>query len=326
MTGNRVGKATREQYEPLLTSDEIDTVRNYIVSQVATQQTSGDVSQHPRERVRDSSEAIFENFEEARVLITLSPQSTTFIPRDPTNMYRGFRDQMDQLWKIAKSSTQPHLLIWIFSLGNQTFDDDGGSQARLFDLQNLGARFRALRLFDDPDAEERWAWLEKHAAILIHDAKRVLPAREYEPTSSFRSEHVLLRSNPDGWLLRSPEYRELFGRTVKPELLDRRNYTIFCGRQDDDDTPLMDADVQYVGHTWEKSGKSANVSVKGRELRSPGPDYDLAYRTVAAAAAHHLGIGKNGSANANAGQSAIDELKYHRIAVLNLKEFATYPD
>ena len=138
LTGARVEKVEREQYEPMLPDDEIEIARNYIVNRVSAEQTWGDDSLQSRERVRDSSEAILENFEKARVLITLSPQSSsTFIPRDPKNMYRGFRDQVDQLWQIARSSDQPHILIWIFSLGNQTFRDDGGSQARLFDLQSL---------------------------------------------------------------------------------------------------------------------------------------------------------------------------------------------
>ena len=109
---------------------------------------------------------------------------------------------------------------------------------------------------------------------------------------------------------------------MKPELLDRRNYTIFCGRQDDGNTPLIEADVRYVGHTTH-----AEFIVKGRELPTPGPDYDLAYRTVASAAAYRLGVYKNGSSiGEDAGQSALDELKYHRIAVLDLDDFATYPD
>jgi hypothetical protein len=67
----------------------------------------------------------------------------------------GFRDLMNEFWKIDRSDDQERILVWALDLGRQDFEDTE-SRLRFMNAESLMTRFKALKRFKEIDTEARW--------------------------------------------------------------------------------------------------------------------------------------------------------------------------
>jgi hypothetical protein len=172
----------------------------------------------------------------------------------------GFRDLMNEFWKIDRSDDQERILVWALDLGRQDFDDPE-SRLRFMNAESLMTRLKALKHFKEGDTEARWNWLTSRTAILVQDTRSVRPDVPRLP--AFDPHHILFDAIPPRWL-RSPEFSLLYGTSF--QRLDKSNYTIFLrrSRREEIDAPEGNAarthqsySLHYFGNTLIETGTPA---------------------------------------------------------------------
>jgi hypothetical protein len=294
--GAEAGEGSSDLYESLLSDDEIGEVSRYVMDRISEvgRETKGDSEPTvvPSVPWGITTETIAREFEKSIVLFTVGPGQSVLVPSPETALI-GFRDLMNELWKIDRSDDRERILVWALDLGRQDFDDPE-SRLRFMNAESLMTRLKALKRFKEGDTEARWNWLTSRTAILVQDTRSVRPDVPRLP--AFDPHHILFDAIPPRWLT-APEFSLLYGKSF--ERLDKSNYSIFVRKspQKEIDPPEGNApgthqsySLHYFGHTLLETGEEGLLERKCLELNPPGRSYVEALATVFVAAREMLGL------------------------------------
>lgn len=301
-------------YAPLMEADEIDAVAEHVALLLDSDtppmgdQSDSDVLILPG---RSFVEFALECLEEAVGVVIASPENTLIVPNKKTVLV-GFRNLINEFWGIEKKDTRPRILGWVVDIGRQTFDDENARTVYM-NVQNLQTRFKALRDFDDRNAQERWDWLKSRVFIVVfdgrHDEGAALPKAK---RPLFVAHHVSFTAVAPAWLA-LPEFRGLYGSNL--ERLNDRNFSIF---------PQEDGELRYIGQATFNIGpkERGESQLRSIELSSPGTNYDDALRTVTLAGASVLQVPlKFNIENKIDGKDSVEKLRHLGYRVLTLEQF-----
>jgi len=272
----------------------------------------------------DSVDLITAEFRNSVALFTVSCKQTLIGPANPRRALIGFRDIITKLWKIETSDERGRLLVWILDRGGEDFEDPE-VQARFLNVQALVTRFKALQRFKESVTEARWNWLRAHAVIVIKDT---LPdAHGSTIVPAFNAHHVLFDVVPPAWTA-STEFRTLYGQELERKV--QANYSVFLrdtvGSASKGSSSIADRghEISYFANAqFMADGKNEEPQARGLNLPSPGHSYEIAYRTVYAAAAHFLSSNSatTRQQSIDDAESAADELHHLGFHLLHLSEF-----
>ena len=318
------------EYKPFLSDKEIDAIAN----RVGEQLDSG-VSSEENIPVRepsphampgeDTGELLTRLFEESDALITVSP-ARTFIPAQPNTELIGFRNLINAFKATELRDKRARPLIWIFDLGDQTFEDVA-SRRKYLDVQSGIARFKALRHFADRDSEQRWKWLQKRVIIILLDPV-ASSDEEKEKTDTghrqivrppFQASNITLDDVPSDWL-HTTGFRTLYGRNL--EEFDLRSFTVFYNASEDWLSPTEwseTSDIRYFGYASFTSVKGEIVS-RGIELPPLPLRSTQGFRAAVAAGAHALGLDIVVDPELS-GEKATEQLSHLGFRALKLDKF-----
>ena len=310
------------KYKPALSETEISAISAYIKQRIAETEWVPQ-AEHPSSDTlpgADISEVLKRGFEECEALITISPAQTMLITQ-PKSELIGFRNLMDSFWAIERRDRQKRLLIWVLDLGIQRFEDLS-ARAKYMNVQRTLTRFRALKLFDDTTAEERWKWLQSRAIFIVLNLRddTELDLRHFK-RPAFDAHNISLSSTAPAWE-KSSAYRALYGTQLETE--DDRNFSIFYNSTEKwPSDSNAQTDLRYFGYApflLDKNKK--DYQVRGLELPQLHASYAEAFRTVCNASAHTLGITNPASERLNTlGKQAVLQLQYLGYQVLHLDDF-----
>lgn len=280
---------------------------------------------------RDNISIIVEEYRNSDALVTVSGQHIVLVA-DPKQALIRFRDLMNSLWDVDKKDGKQRLLIWIVNLGRLSFADES-SRLQFINVEALVTRLKALRRFDDTDADERWRWLEERSIVIVRNLRmseidnlygnhglETLPTFDELPWMT--AEHISLSAIPATWAS-TEELRILYGRNL--EHLDMRTYTVFYRKCGWPDGQSNSQDIKYFAYALfdnDYHGIIDSPSIRGLELPSPDPNYDEAFRAVYAVAALRLGLRKSLESDVAIDASkALAQLRHLGFGVLKLDEF-----
>lgn len=260
-------------------------------------------------------------FERSDALNTVGTERLT-IAQNPKMELIGFRNLMNELWRIEWDDRRGRPLIWIYDIGQRRFDDLE-SRLRYISAHQLITRFKALQVFDDRNRDQRWKWLERHAifVVLDQDAAEIPNMRGIE-RPKFLPHNVYFNAIAPRWA-ESANFRALYGSNM--ERLDQRSFSVFFNA---DEWPETEDDEGVARHTRyfgyaafaRDPGAEAQKVARGLELPTPGLTYELAYETVYTAATSVLDL-ENRLLSAPEGSHAIAQLSYLGFRLLRLAEF-----
>lgn len=326
------GEGSSDLYEPLLPDDEIREVSRYVMDRISEvgRETKGasEPTAVPSVPWGSTTDVFAREFEKSVALFTVGPGQSVLVPHPETALI-GFRDLMNELWKIDRSDDQERILVWVLDLGRQDFEDPE-SRLRFMNAESLMTRFKALKRFKEFDTEARWNWLTSRAAILVQDSRSVRPDVPRLPP--FDPHHILFDAVPPRWL-RSPEFSLLYGTSF--ERLDKSNYTISLRRssREEIDVPEGSAghapqsySLHYFGNTLMETGEKDLPERKCLELDPPGRSYVEALGTVFVAARQMLGL-RSASTGLLVDGMKIDQayadekLRHHGFLLQSIDEF-----
>jgi len=248
----------------------------------------------------------------------------TVLVDQPDTILLGFRDLMDRLWEIDSADGIERMLIWTLDLGRQDFEDLE-SRLRFMNVQEVLARFKAMKQFKEKRSEERWNWLQSRTVIVLHDIKGDRPRATRLP--AFDPNHVLFSAIPPAWA-GSAAFQTLYGT----ERVGETNYSIFLKRTPGDSASRTKTEpryeMHYFGHALLKDAKGVSQR-RALRLNSPGRSYVEALGTVFQAAARTVGLGNISKQLAVDGmridsEHAIEKLQHHGFHLLRLADFLTY--
>jgi hypothetical protein len=268
-----------------------------------------------------------EEFKQATAFFSVGAGQTMLATRPEL---LGFKELVNEWWKIDRDGSQQRTLIWTLDLGRLD-PDDPESRARFMNASALRSRFKALEIFVEPDAEARWEWLQSRTVIVLHDTRRVRPIRPMLPT--FDTNHVLFSAIPPRWA-GSPEFLALYPR----DRLQETTHAVFLKKSNDvsqegsssiaetpEQTPsqkLSAYELRYFGHAF--MGKNADQP-KSVKLGNPGQSYADALGTVFLAATEFLKLPGHSHASIEGMRidqmHAIEKLNHHGFILLNLDQF-----
>jgi hypothetical protein len=322
-------------YKPLLSDDEIGEVARYVVDRISElgREAKGESESTASPSIpwRRTMEVIATEFENSIALFSVGPGQSVLVSH-PEMALIGFRNLMNELWKIDRSDDQERILVWALDLGRQDFEDPE-SRLRFVNAESLMTRFKALKRFQESDTEARWSWLTSRTVILVHDTRSVRPDMPRLP--AFDPHHILFDAIPPRWV-RSPEFSLLYGTSF--ERLHESNYTIFLRRsviQSSDEIGVHDEiasrarqsyNLGYFGHALLEVGQKGQRQTKGLELDPLGRSYVDALGTVFVAAREMLGL-RNASADLLIDGMKIDQayatekLRHHGFVLQSIDEF-----
>jgi hypothetical protein len=249
------------------------------------------------------------------------------VTQHPRTELWGFRNLMN-VFRRLESDTRARPLVWVLDMGRQVFEEfDVESRQRYIGVQSLITRLKALKLFDDPDREERWEWLRRRAAFIVLDTRfDPKPDMTNVRRPNFHPHHLSFTAIASTWASNS-NFRTLYGSEL--ERLDQRSFSVFFrteGWEDDEAGDDEDAVVyrRYFGYAQfiqDVMRPHADRVARGLELPSPGASYEQAYRTAYAAATQHLGLSNTSLEVAIDGRDAIKQLNYLGFRLLGLDKF-----
>lgn len=316
----------RVTYAPLATEDEIDAFVSSIAQRFGHEPSLPALL--PTETVTDDLpgedvlKIITTLFERSDALNTVGTERLT-IAQNPNTELIGFRNLMNELLRIEKGDGRGRPLIWIYDIGGRRFDDLE-SRLRYVSAHQLIMRFKALRVFDDRNRDERWKWLERHAIFVVLDADAAeIPNMRGIERPKFLAHNVAFNAIAPEWA-KSTSFRTLYGSDLR-ERLDQRSFSVFYNvegwpeTEDDDDAIRHTRYFGYASFARGPTLEAAKVA-RGLELPSPGRTYELAYDTIYAAATSVLGL-ENRLPSALEGSHAIAQLNYMGFRLLRLADF-----
>jgi hypothetical protein len=328
---NDPGQRSADRYKPLFTHTEIEGICAYVADRISEISAEGrsvaePVTAQPAPG-EDTSHLIATEFEDAVVHFQIGSGRHTVLVDQPESILLGFRDVMDREWEIDSADSVERMLIWTLDLGRQDFEDLE-SRLRFMNVQELVARFKAMKLFSESRegrAEERWKWLQSRTVIVLHDTRSSRPEVPRLPT--FDPHHVLFSAIPPAWA-GSEAFQTLYGTERVRDTL----YSIFMKRTTADSAGRNRTEqryeMHYFGHALLKDDKGEG-QVKALRLPPPGRSYVEALGTVFHAAAYTLGLGNFPQQLSVDGMRidsdhAIEKLRHHGFLLLRLEDFLTY--
>ena len=269
---------------------------------------------------------ISENFRESKALVHVSRTGSVVGPNNAESI-RGFCGLMDDYWKIDRRDDIGRILIWMVDPGDRDINNSD-SLAAFANAEQLATFFRAVRLLNDPQSEDRWQWLAEHAVVLVGSVEAAVTDRLYAsdsidledaarakelPRRGIKHSHFLLDTPPPTWL-RSLQFAQLYGEDL--EFLEQGSFLLW----------LDEAETQwrYFGYApanpplLAKDGMQSYT--KFLELDSPGPIHDRAAAVVYAAACFRLNLHDVSISKDDLLQS-IMILRHLDFAVFRLSEF-----
>jgi hypothetical protein len=323
-----LGPRSADRYKPLLCPAEIEEVCSYIADrmvEVGTRNrgTSEQVAAPPLPG-EDASSLIAAEFKDAAAYFQIGAGRHTVLVDQPDTILLGFRNLMDRLWDIDSADGLERMLIWTLDLGRQDFEDLE-SRLRFMNVQDLIARFKAMKRFKEGRAEERWRWLQSRTVIVLHDTRSGRP--EVPRLPAFDPHHVLFSAIPPAWAGLAA-FQTLYGT----ERVRDTNYSIFLRRMTGDsanrDKMEPRYEMRYFGQALLEDDKGHHQR-RALRLDSPGRSYVEALGTVFDAAALTLGLGNNPRQLSVDGMkidadNAIEKLRHHGFLLLRLEQFLAY--
>jgi hypothetical protein len=328
-----ISARSAELYKPLLSDAESEGVCAYVTERIS------EIGAQARSRAetgvtlsvpgQDTSDLIATEFQKAAAYFQIGAGQTVLVAR-PEGALIGFRDLVNRLRAIDGADSRDRILIWTLDLGRRDFEDPE-SRLRFMNVEALISRFKALKLFVERNANERWDWLRSKTVIVLHDTRSVRPDVPRIPL--FDPHHVLFSAIPPRWA-GSPEFIALYGT----ERLQETNYTVFLrrtaegssGARELSDQPTshghQNYELRYFGHALVKSDEKGDRQPRGLELNAPGRSYVEALGTVFVAAASILGLQSTPAELSIDGMTidprhAIEKLRHHGFLLLRLDEF-----
>jgi hypothetical protein len=322
--GDSVPSASEgDPYSSLLTNDAIEDVSRYIVARMSEDgleaRAKTDLTAFHSMTGENTAKLIAEEFRKADAMFTVSADQILVVAK-PSQILVGFRDILSELFAIDEADGRERILVWILDLGTLDFRDYE-ARSRFLNVEMLASRFKALKLFKEEGAQARWNWLRSRTVIVLHNPGG--RGHEVAGLSAFTTHHFLFGAVPPNWA-KSSQFRALYGERL--ERLDESSYSIFLSRSvENSDNVLSDLDgernFRYFGHAQFTPDDKDDRQVRGLRLPGPGRDYDSAFRTIYAAAAHVLGIGTNLTHTSIDGRHAIEALSGLGFSILRLDEF-----
>jgi hypothetical protein len=318
-----------DRYTPLFAPSVIEGVCAYVADRIAEAAHEGrsapEQTLAPPVPGEDMYDLIEAEFKEAVAYFQIGAGRTLLLT-SPDEVYLGFRDVIDRLWKIESAAGPARILIWTLDLGRQDFEDPE-SRVRFMNVQELIARFKVMKRFKDgrADADARWKWLQSRAVVVLHDTRSVRPETPRLP--AFDPNHVLFSAIPPLWA-ETPEFRTLYG----VERLRETNYSIFLKEKPAPSSSRAERPtyaLHYFGHALLRSDDRNDPRPKARTLAltEPGRSYVEALGTVFQAAVRTLDAEGNVPTYLSVdgmridSDGAIEKLKHHGFQVLRLDDF-----
>lgn len=268
----------------------------------------------------DASELMLRYYKECDAYIVVSPEHT-LVTQLKTALI-GFRNLMSTLWAIERSDGKKRPLIWVLDLGRQRFDDTD-SRMKFLNVQSLLTRFRALKRFDDNEAEERWQWLQSRAVFLLLDTRSANRSIEPIKRPTFSAHHVSLATLDLAWL-DTDNFRKLYGD--KLDKIRERTFNVFYnGSANWSSTSGFGENriLRYFGYALFPNDKSeSNFQSRGLELPELPTHYEEAFNAVIAAGAYTLDIDYPVQEHPLvSGREATQLLHYLGYLILRLEDF-----
>jgi hypothetical protein len=306
-----IGQETLKLYQAMLSSEQAIAVAKFIRGRMSESGLEGGRALTlPGENTVDLVAA---EFAKSKALLAVSSRRTLITPQ-PKRALLGFRDLMNRLWEVDRSDHNNRIIVWVLDLGPQEFED----ASCFWNVQELRARFKALKSFKDLNAENRWSWLRSRAVIVLHDPQAEADEERELPT--FTARDTLISEIPRGWS-GLQQIRRLYGRKV--DWLNEATVSIFLQPSVENSRHSLNHgdpyEMRYFGHAlFVASGHPGVREARSLELPPPGESYEDAFRTVYMAATellHSLGSESVG------GKIAIDKLRRVRFRLMGLEEF-----
>jgi hypothetical protein len=324
-----LGPRSADWYKPLLAPAEIEDVCTYVAERMVEvgHENRGASTAAQAVPGRDMLDLIAAEFKEAVAYFQIGAGRTLLMAR-PDEVFLGFREIINRLWKIDSADGPKRILIWTLDLGRQDFDDPE-SRLRFMNVQELIARFKVMKRFKDghADADDRWKWLQSRTVVVLHDTRSARPEMPLLP--AFDPHHVLFSAIPPVWA-GLPEFRTLYGT----ERLQDTNYSIFLKRRpgaSNGETEQPEYGMHYFGHASLKPDDKGDPPPKLRtlELKAPGYSYVEALGTVFQAAMRTLSAGNilpklSVDRMKIDSDGAIEKLRHHGFLLMRLDDFIRF--
>jgi hypothetical protein len=269
----------------------------------------------------DTADLIAAEFKKSAALITVSTQQTLIVAQ-PDFKFVGFVRLVSRLIAIDAADEGERILVWILDQGYRNIQDFG-SRVRFENVDELARRFKVLRFFEDREAQARWDWLKSRALVVLRDP---VSGAHDKALPDFSARRLLLEAIPIPWI-GAANFRALYGRNF--EHLNEANYTIFLDGSDDSavgdrssdgDERDRGRDMRCYAHAKFAPDGGGDHQVRGIELPCPGNEYEVAFRTVYAAATDFLGL-RRSVGHAIDAKKAAEELQSLGFLLLRLDEF-----
>jgi hypothetical protein len=321
------GEVLSVLYAPLLSKTQIDEIVALVSDGIVTgaipilsaepltaEQPATQIAYLPGEAAGKLIQRMFQECDAYFIVGTERP----LVTQQPRTELWGFRNIINQLKEIEETENRPRPIIWVLDMGRQKFEEeDVEARQRYLGVQALLTRFKALQHFEDRGREERWAWLNKHAAIMVFDIRLEPGDMRGIRRPTFAAHHVSFTAVAPLWAMNS-NFRALYGSDL--ERLDQRNFSVFyraagwpAFTEAGEETRVH---RRYFGYA-----SFAREVGRGMELPSPGANYEDAYRTAYAAAVDMLGLENKSAETFVDPKHAAAQLRYLGYRLLPLSEF-----
>jgi hypothetical protein len=325
---NEPAPRSADRYKALFTHAEIEGICTYVADRIS--ELGPESRSAAAERVtaqpapgEDASSVVATEFKDAAAYFQIGSGRHTVLVAQEDTILLGFRDLMERLWTIDSADSAERILIWTLDLGRRDFEDLE-SRLRFMNVQEVVARFKAMKQFKERHSDERWNWLQSHTVVVLHDIRGERPAATRLP--AFDPNHVLFSAIPPAWA-GSAAFETLYGR----ERVRDTNYSIFLKKitaESGRNRTEPRYEMHYFGHALLNDDKGEQQR-RTLQLESPGRSYMEALGTVFQAAARTLGLGNitrplwvDGMRIDS--EHAIEKLQHHGFHLLRLEDFLTY--
>jgi len=306
------GDGETDRYQPMLPKEEVIEVASYVNELISASRPEGaGALTLPGEKTGD---LIAAEFARSDAMFSVSSGRTLITP-NPKQALIGFRNTINRLWEADRSDNRDRMLAWVVDLGQQEFED----ASPFWNVQELRSRFKALRVFKEPDAESRWRWLQSRAVIVLHNPRMVINETTKPPAFTVRD--ALFSEIPRGWR-GLKQIRTLYGRGFNSQM---GTFTIFLRRAvegsliDFSSRESSRYEFRYFAHVLlAPQGHPSELEARGLELPPPGEGYEDAFGTIYAAVTKFL---RPGAIESMVGAAAIKELHSLRFQLMDLEAF-----
>lgn len=311
------------EYKSVLPDNDIENVTDFIEKRLTERGADRGITQVQNSQDEDvdilpgepAADLIVRTFRECHAYIIVSPEHVLLASGRDTELL-GFRDIIDAL-RNSEPKDHKRPIIWTLDVGGPQLDDLS-TRKKYLNVRQLITRFKALEHFHDGQHEERLQWLQERGTIVLLDTHG-----DWRETSSidklpdFSTHHVTLTNvNPD-WLA-SVNFRALYGSNL--ERVAERHYSLYFNAGSTWlSSPECDEELRYFGFGTFAT-KTGDGAPRGLELPKLPGRYELAQKTVCAAAFHSLRLKAPDGLNID-GEQAERQLSYLGIRILTKDEF-----